>query len=252
MDRPTTTLFSLCLLVNALSGCSREVASKGQIHAASSVDAGSSQDGRTRAAASRPPTAPVPATAPEPQSAEMLEPPPEVADEPDRPGLEGQPLTQREEPLNAAPLGLEIGYANLMGTRTKLTDLEAAGTNEYSRGPMYRADGSGLGLTGLKHVLLIFTPDERLHAVLMTFPKDPKGAFPLLRQKYRVVESHIDTFLNRGTARLEKGDSWIEIEAPHLSFEMEIRYLSKAFQAEYEKQKAQREQVERRRNAEQL
>ena len=117
---------------------------------------------------------------------------------------------------------------------------------------MFRTDGAGLDVAGLKNVLLIFAPDELLQAVLMTFPKDPKGAFPLLRQKYRVVENHIDGFLNRGTARLEKGDSWIEIDAPHLSFEMEIRYLSKAFQAAYEKRTAERERDEQRRKADQL
>ncbi|HEU5075607.1 MAG TPA: hypothetical protein VFU02_15550 [Polyangiaceae bacterium] len=163
----------------------------------------------------------------------------------------GEARLQREQPINAAPLGLEIGYANLAGARAQLASLEAAGTNEYTRGPMYRSSES-LGIDGLRQVLLIFAPDESLQAVAMTFAKDPKGAFPLLAQKYRVVENRIDGFMNRGTARLEKGESWIRIDAPHLSFEMEILYISKDLQAKFEQSSARKQEDQRQHKAGQL
>jgi len=41
--------------------------------------------------------------------------------------------------------------------------------------------------------------------------------------------------MNNGFARLEKGDSVIEIDSPHMSFTMEVRYLTKGFLSAFNK-----------------
>jgi hypothetical protein len=127
------------------------------------------------------------------------------------------PATSRSEPQNVAPLGLEVGYANLEGVKAKfaaLTKLENRGINQYSRGPMLVSNGEGVGLEGLSELLLIFDKDDVLSAVVMTLPKNPTDVFGKLAGKYQVVENRIDKFMKYGTAKLAKGDTIVEIEAP--------------------------------------
>lgn len=150
-------------------------------------------------------------------------------------------LVSREPSVNAAPLGLEIGFANLAGVKNKLggiTGLEGAGTNEYSGGPMLCSSGEGLGVDGLSQLLLIFDKDNVLVGVVMTLPKAPKDVLQKLSEKYQVVDNRIDAFMNNGYARLGKGGSLIEIDAPHLSFTMEVRYLTQKLMADYQQKSA--------------
>jgi hypothetical protein len=155
--------------------------------------------------------------------------------------------------LNAAPLGLEIGHANLVGAKAKLGDaLQNAGTNEYTHGPMFRTGGAVTGIKDLQSVLLIFDPNDRLQGLIMTFPKDPKTMFKLLSGKYSVVSNKVNNFMNNGSARFEEGESWVDLDAPHLGFEMKVSYVSKALQQQFEKQTAEQEQRERAHKVDQL
>ncbi len=161
--------------------------------------------------------------------------------------------TQRQPATNAAPLNLEIGFATLAGARAALDSrLDEIGRNEYTEGPMFEVDASSIGVKGLKRAVLIFDREEVLQGTVLTFAKDPKGMFELLRKKYSVESDRIDRFMNKGTARLRKGHSWVEIDAPHLSFEMEVRYLDKDFTALVEKRQAERHADEQQRKVDQL
>jgi hypothetical protein len=69
------------------------------------------------------------------------------------------PVTSREPLLNAAPLGIEVGYANLAGVKEKLggaAKLQDQGLGLYSGGPKYISDGAGLGVDGLSALALVF------------------------------------------------------------------------------------------------
>ena len=161
----------------------------------------------------------------------------------------------REPALNAAPLGLEVGYATLGGVKEKLgglTQLEEQGTNQYSGGMMLSSDGEGLGIDGLSKLLLLFDQSDVLVGVIMTMPKDPTGIYQKLSGKYKTAENHIDAFMNKGSARLEKGDSWVEIDAPHLSFEMSVLYMTKQLDSDFEKQSAEEENLKQQKLADKL
>lgn len=154
------------------------------------------------------------------------------------------PAISRDQPANAAPLGLEIGFANIAGVKSKIgstAKLEDKGINQYSGGPMLLSDGQGLGLEGVTSALFIFDKAGTLAGLVMAMPKDPKDMLEKLSGKYSVVDNRIDTFMNNGYARLEKGDSFVEIDAPHLDFSMEVRYLTKQLMADFQKQRSEAE-----------
>jgi len=154
----------------------------------------------------------------------------------------------RAEPLNAAPLGVEVGYANLEGVKAKfsgVTKLENDGINKYSGGPMLSSNGDGVGLDGLSNLTFIFDKDNVLAAVLMTLPKNPTDVFAKLSGKYQVVDNKIDKFMNYGNAKLEKGETVVVIEALHLSFDMSVRYLTKQLSAEFMRQSESDEKQKR-------
>ena len=144
------------------------------------------------------------------------------------------PLLSREPALNAAPLGIEIGFANLAGVKQKLgsmTTLSESGTSDVSGGKIISSDGQGLGIDGLSKFVAIFDKSETLVAVIMSLPKNVNNTYSKLKEKYKPISSNIDEFMGSGTATLEKGDSLVVIEAAHLSFAMDVVYASKEFMA---------------------
>lgn len=149
---------------------------------------------------------------------------------------------------NAAPLGLELGVATYgqvkqeVGGKTSLSD---AGTNKYSGGKMLQGDGAGLGIEGLSGISFIFDQSDKLAAVLMKMPKGSgfgdleNGNFTktlkALSGKYQLIEKKVP-FVGDASAKLQQGDSVIEIAAPHLSFEMTVNYLTKSLKQAFTQQ----------------
>ena len=166
----------------------------------------------------------------------------------------GNPRVVSATPVNAMPLGFELGYANIDGVKSKLADvadLTDAGPNEYSKGSMLRSDGATLGIEGLKNALFIFGADGTLQGVILTLPRGPqyRGATGELAQtlskKYKLVSKKFESFLDYGNFRFEQGDSWIDIDSPHLSFEMTVTYATKKLLASYETSRTESEQTAR-------
>lgn len=100
---------------------------------------------------------------------------------------------------------------------------------------MLVSDGQGLGVEGLTKLVAIFDKTKTLVAVVMTMPKNVNSTYSKLSEKYKTVSNNIDLFMGNGSAKLEKGDSWVMIEAPHLSFQMDVMYATKGFMADVER-----------------
>lgn len=152
---------------------------------------------------------------------------------------------------NAAPLGLELGVASLDQVKTRLsaTRLTPAGINAWSDGPMFESDGAGLDIDGLQRITFIFDKGNRLAGVVMTMADTRfDEVFQHLSGKYRLQSKQIP-FVGDRYARFSQEASIIEIEDPHLSFEMEVRYLTNelvnAFKQRRATQEAQRKQRQR-------
>ncbi len=140
---------------------------------------------------------------------------------------------------NAAPLGLELGVASYAQVKQQVggkTSLADAGSNKYSGGKMLQGDGAGLGIEGLSEITFIFDKTDKLAAVLMTLPKDSlQKTLSALSNKYQLIEKQVP-FVGNAFVRLQQGDSVIELDAPHLSFQMTVNYLTKSLKQSFNQQ----------------
>lgn len=144
-----------------------------------------------------------------------------------------------------APFGLELNKATEKEVLAKYSGSHA-GINRYSGGAMYQLEPGQFGFDGLRKLTVIFDRDGRLVAVLTGFHK---RAFErlngLLKPKYTLVSETIP-FVGNKSVRYRDGGSEIHLDAPHMSFEMSMNYLTSELlekfradaQAEAEQQRA--------------
>lgn len=125
-------------------------------------------------------------------------------------------------------LDAELGVTTveqLKSVLSKNTMVQQQGVNKYSGGEMYLTDGASYGIDGLNTVLYIFDNQKKLAGVIMTMSKDRFGSiYDILNRKYKIVSKQ-RPFVGDQYALFKPSDANIEIAAPHLSFEMEVRYL---------------------------
>jgi len=138
-----------------------------------------------------------------------------------------------------APFGLEIGKATIKDVKEKY-HAQKTGVNKYSGGEMY--DLSGIDFDGLQKSTAIFSKDGKLLALLTTLPKN-KFDYLLdgLSNKYQIV-SIKTPFVGDKYAKLVDGNTEITLDAPHLSFKMEMNYINKDLWNSYTAQSKQEQQ----------
>lgn len=153
---------------------------------------------------------------------------------------------------NAAPVGQELGVATYAQVKQQVggkTDLSDVGTNKFSGGKMLQGNGSGLGMEGLSEVTFIFDPADKLAGVMMTLPKDSfKPTLKALSAKYKLVDSVVP-FVGNASAKLKQGDSIIKLDAPHLSFEMQVLYLTNSLNQAFQQQSSSERATKEKRQA---
>lgn len=154
---------------------------------------------------------------------------------------------------NVAPLGLEVGVVDLPTVKSRLagqTRLADAGINKWSGGPMLDGDASSLDIDGLQSIRFIFGKDNKLEGVIMTLNKGQLNeVIAALRKKYTKVRENIP-FVGDASATYRKGDSVVLVEAPHLSFSMNVLYLTNRFHASFNERSGAEEAARRRSQAE--
>ncbi len=103
------------------------------------------------------------------------------------------------------------------------------GESLYSGGPIYDVDPANIDFDGLQKVRVIFDDKGTLAYVTAQFPKEK---FDYLNQalgkKYKLVSKQVP-FVGNKKATYKDGNSKIFLEAPHMSFEMDMTYLTNAF-----------------------
>ncbi len=125
-------------------------------------------------------------------------------------------------------LGFEIGASTVDQVKSflaKQTKVSDSGINKFSAGPMLKTDGSSYEIEGLAEVLYIFDDQKKLAGVIMNMSKDRFDAvFKALSTKYKVL-SQQRPFVGNQFARFKTQNSVVEMDAPHLGFDMEVRYI---------------------------
>lgn len=145
-------------------------------------------------------------------------------------------------------LGFEIGVATTADVKKQLakqTRVTEAGANKFSNGPMLRTDGAGYEIESLKDVLYIFDADQKLAAVIMTMGKHRfNDVFSFVSSKYK-IKAQQRPFVGDQFARLTAPNTVIELDAPHLGFSLEVRYIRQDLFEKFNAQTQQETQQKR-------
>jgi len=143
--------------------------------------------------------------------------------------------------------GMEIGKM----TEKEFNSMYKAsltGTNKYSNGNMYSVPVSSINFDGLKGVTTIFSDKGKLLAVLTTLPKNKFDYLhKTLGGKYKLVNQKIP-FVGNKSAIYKDGNTEISLDAPHMSFDMSMNYISdellQAFTLQSEQENRQKQKNE--------
>ncbi len=136
-------------------------------------------------------------------------------------------------------LGAEIGVTTLDQLKQELskkTKVESAGENKFTGGPMLKTGGDSYEIRGLTEVLYIFDDQKKLAGVLMDMDKARFDAvFDALNGKYKLTAQQ-RPFVGNQFARFKPTDAVVELDAPHLGFNMEVRYIRNDLMQKYNAQ----------------
>lgn len=149
-------------------------------------------------------------------------------------------------------LGFEIGVSTIDQVKSSLakqTQVIDSGTNKFTAGPMLKTDGSSYEIEGLNEVLYIFDDQKKLTGIIMDMNKARfDSVFHALSGKYK-VSSQQRPFVGNQFARFKTQDSVIEMDAPHLGFEMEVRYIRNDLMQKFNSQTAAEAETKKKREA---
>lgn len=149
-------------------------------------------------------------------------------------------------------LGVEIGVSTLDQVRAglaKQTKVMSGGINKYSAGEMLETEGDSYEIEGLGHVTYIFDSQKKLAAVLMSMDKNRFDAVAEAIGRKHKMSAQQRPFVGNQFARFKAPDAVIELNAPHLSFQMEVRYIRNDLMQKFNTQSAAESEAKTRREA---
>lgn len=142
-------------------------------------------------------------------------------------------------------LGFEMGISTQQQVRAKLgkkAEISEPGINKFTGGPQFTTGGEGYDIEGLSSVVYIFDKDQRLAGVLMEMGKGRfDEVFSFLAGKYKVT-SQQRPFVGDKFGGFKAKGATIELNAPHMSFEMNANYIRDDLYAQFKSQSAQEAQ----------
>jgi hypothetical protein len=108
---------------------------------------------------------------------------------------------------------------------------------------MFYLNPNDLNFEGLKEAMLIFSTEDKLLAVLLKLPKNKfNSIYESLNSKYKLLKKEIP-FVGDKEAKFLDGNTEVTLNAPHMSFDMDLHYINKDLWKVYKKiqQKEQEE-----------
>lgn len=152
-------------------------------------------------------------------------------------------------------LGFELGVTTVEEVKAALQNkarINAISTNRHSGGPQFDTAGNGYQIDGLISVHYIFDAQSKLAAVMLKMNKDRfSSVFSMLANKYPVA-SQQRPFVGNQFAEFKTQDAIIIVNAPHLSFEMDVDYIRIDLMSRYNANNALDAAAQRRHEASQF
>ncbi len=146
---------------------------------------------------------------------------------------------------------LELGVTDVSQFKSKYRH-SYIGLNKYSQGEMYEVSPSQIEFKGLKEVTVIFNKNQVLAAVLTTFNKNKFDYLhKALSNKYQ-VKSRVIPFVGNKAVEYHHENSVISLEAPHMSFELSLNYLTTDFMRKFKSLINQEDRDQRNKEINQL
>lgn len=139
----------------------------------------------------------------------------------------------------ATPFGVVLGKSTAKDVRAALgnkTHFQVIDQNPVSHGLSLISNGEGLDMPDLRKAIFAFDADGTLQYVQLTLPKGGmrnagfKRFYGMLKSKYHPVKSS-QPFVGDQYARFDAANAWIELDAPHMSFEMTVTYTTASMRA---------------------
>lgn len=126
------------------------------------------------------------------------------------------------------PLGFELGKATIEEVQNTYKTTEA-GISAYTAGRILNVDPYEIGMQDLEKVVFIFNQDGTLSVVDMTFNQSKfDELYGQLNKKYKLVKKQIP-FVGNKYAEYKNGNSTVKLDAPHMSFELDVIYGQNSF-----------------------
>lgn len=149
-------------------------------------------------------------------------------------------------------LGFEIGTTTVEQVRSSLpkpAKVEDLGTSPYSGGPVLQTGGESYDIEALTKVLYVFDEQRKLAGVVMTMGKHRIDAVEqALNKKYK-PSAQQRPFVGNQYIRYNTPDTVIEVDAPHMSFDMTVSYLRNDLMKRFKEMSAAQDQVKKQREA---
>ncbi|WP_085116839.1 hypothetical protein [Serratia proteamaculans] len=134
--------------------------------------------------------------------------------------------------------GLTLGKTTNKEVESKYS-IKPFAENKYSNGNMYEIPMSQINFDGLQKVTLVFDRAGVLELVLAQFPKNKFDSInSTLKGKYKFVNGEIPHVGNKWV-KYKDGNSYITLDAPHMSFDMDLEYITDDFLKSIKKQRSE-------------
>lgn len=129
-------------------------------------------------------------------------------------------------------LDVELGVSSIDEVRKVAATagkVKNDGINSWSNGPMLLVEDGDYGIEGLQSVRYIFDADGKMTGLVMQMNKTRfEDIHAILAGKYKLVEES-RPFVGDQYAAFSAPGAVIEMNAPHLGFELWVSYLTPAF-----------------------
>ncbi|HII1839617.1 hypothetical protein [Escherichia coli] len=133
--------------------------------------------------------------------------------------------------------GMTLGETTLKEFKKEYPSAVDEGISEWSGGSIFSVPAQALDFDGVKRSYVIFTKDEKVTAIIIELNnKLFDRIHGMLSKKYKVSKKNIP-FVGNKFVRYKNGDDTIELDAPHMSFDMTLYYAEKNFMDQYKEKK---------------